>query len=287
MNINERLGLLIKHLGFNTHSFSKQLALSSSSTLPNILRDKSRKPSFDVINRILTRFPNVDARWLITGEGEMFMKESNNTPVINDRINGILEYYRYDSGDFIKRTGLHPEEVSSVLKKEANPSDRFLQTLEACFPNINPQWLYYNQGKMFKGRIGSDLGDDNEIGIPYYNVEVTNNKPSLSSPVATIKIRGFEDCNLAVSIWGNSMSPDYNTGDIILCRASSKDLIMYGEAYLVFTEETILARYVKQADNSDHVLLTPANERFDAIQIPKGSILDLYLIKGKIIRSLM
>lgn len=74
MTINERIEVLIKHLGYNTYSFSKQLAVASSSTLPNILKNRRRKPSFDVINRILTRFTNINARWLITGEGEMFMK---------------------------------------------------------------------------------------------------------------------------------------------------------------------------------------------------------------------
>jgi len=287
MSINERLVLLIKHLGYNPYSFSKQLAVSSSSTLPNILRDEGRKPSFDVINKVLTRFPNINARWLITGEGDMFMKEPNNTPLINDRINKLLEYYRYEMGDFIKRTGLQPAEVNSVLLKGENPSEKFLQTLEACFPNINPRWLYHNQGKMFKGRIGIENGEDKEIGIPYYNIEIVDNKPILSSPISTIKIQGFEDCNLSVSVWGNSMSPEYNAGDVILCRASSKDLIMYGEAYLVFTEETILLKFIKNSDKKDQVLLVPANDRYDSISIPKKTILDLYLVKGKIIRSLM
>jgi len=75
MTINDRIGLLMRHLGYTKYQLKRQLGIKSSSTIPNILNNPRRRPSYDVINRILTRFSNIDARWLITGEGDMFMND--------------------------------------------------------------------------------------------------------------------------------------------------------------------------------------------------------------------
>lgn len=68
--ISDRINLLIVSLGYNRSSFSREIGLTSNATIIRIIKEK-RHPSYDVINKIALRFPNVNLEWLIAGRGEM------------------------------------------------------------------------------------------------------------------------------------------------------------------------------------------------------------------------
>ncbi len=52
-------------------------------TVSNVIKGKT-KPSFKVVESILLRFPDINARWLITGEGEMKTKENEKSEKENN-----------------------------------------------------------------------------------------------------------------------------------------------------------------------------------------------------------
>lgn len=67
MGIKERLGLIIKDLGISGRTLSKECGFSESyfSTINDGI-------GADKLNKILSKYPNISARWLITGEGAMY-----------------------------------------------------------------------------------------------------------------------------------------------------------------------------------------------------------------------
>lgn len=71
MGIKSRLELIIKDLGISGRTLSKECGFSESyfSTINDGI-------GADKLNKILSRYPNISARWLITGEGERY--EENN-----------------------------------------------------------------------------------------------------------------------------------------------------------------------------------------------------------------
>ena len=77
-SINERLTLIINQLGLNKNSFSNKIGLSSNSVIENIVSGRKSKPSFDVLQKTLSTFESINARWLITGRGEMFNSHKKN-----------------------------------------------------------------------------------------------------------------------------------------------------------------------------------------------------------------
>lgn len=74
-DINNRIALVIKELGYNKNSFSKAIGLSNNTTIGNIVSGRKTKPSFDVIYRILTTFDSINKGWLLTGEGSMLQSD--------------------------------------------------------------------------------------------------------------------------------------------------------------------------------------------------------------------
>lgn len=76
--ISNRIGTLIDALGMNKNTFSKEIGLENNVTIGRIVNE-DRSPSYEVINKILQTFGSVNANWLITGNGDMFLTP-NMTP---------------------------------------------------------------------------------------------------------------------------------------------------------------------------------------------------------------
>jgi len=71
MSIQERYKQLIDfYANSNKSAFAKKINVSPS-VIENITGSRGTNPSFEVIAKTLSAFENVNARWLILGEGEM------------------------------------------------------------------------------------------------------------------------------------------------------------------------------------------------------------------------
>lgn len=70
--IAKRLKELIEHHGENQNSFSLGIGYGPPTTA-KILGGKNY-PGYEYICAILTKYPRVNARWLLLGEGTMFKK---------------------------------------------------------------------------------------------------------------------------------------------------------------------------------------------------------------------
>ena len=77
-NISQRIALLIKELDHTKNSFSNAIGLSNNVTIGRIINE-NRKPSFEVLQKILLTFNNVNANWLLTGKGEIFLSNTKNS----------------------------------------------------------------------------------------------------------------------------------------------------------------------------------------------------------------
>ncbi|MDR1562302.1 MAG: helix-turn-helix transcriptional regulator [Dysgonamonadaceae bacterium] len=70
-NINMRLNLILSRLfAGNVSEFARKSGIPQP-TLNNIVANRLNKPSSDNLERLLNSMPDINAEWLITGEGEM------------------------------------------------------------------------------------------------------------------------------------------------------------------------------------------------------------------------
>ncbi|MDR0830023.1 MAG: hypothetical protein LBN95_07930 [Prevotellaceae bacterium] len=91
--INERINYILNvNFNANVAKFSRFLGVSHT-TLNNIVANKMNKPSFDSLEKIITKMPNIDANWLLTGVGNMLKSDeksvqSNSNLQHSSQING-------------------------------------------------------------------------------------------------------------------------------------------------------------------------------------------------------
>lgn len=286
MVVNDRIELLISKLGYNPHSFTKTLGIKSTSTIPNFLRDHSRKPSYEILNRIISRFPTVNANWLLTGDGDMILRDSNDLPAIKDRIKSIMKFYRFDEGDIIKKCGLHPATLKKVLNGSEEPDEETLLLIQRGFPNISEDWFYRNQGRMFSDFAykSTTSGEPDTTGIPLYRDTFT--KQLKGKPEGVLQISGYEDCEMAAYVSMKSMEPVIHQGDIIIMKSASRDMLLYGQTYIINQKTDHFLQVIKKGPSTDEIsLVSPPGNELDPIIIRKQDITSLFLVKGYIRRT--
>lgn len=76
-SVSERFNTLVKALGHNISSFARALGYERSDKLYNIQKGKYY-PSFEILDDITKNFVSVNADWLITGRGNMFLTSDQN-----------------------------------------------------------------------------------------------------------------------------------------------------------------------------------------------------------------
>lgn len=74
-SINTRIKLLISELNLNPNSFSIRIGIQPQ-TLHHIISGRLTKPGFEIIQKILSTFVDINPDWLIHGNGSVFRKNT-------------------------------------------------------------------------------------------------------------------------------------------------------------------------------------------------------------------
>ncbi len=103
MSIKKRLDLVVKELGLSGRAFEKECGLANGSY--SSIRDGV---GADKLNKILLRYPQVSADWLISGNGEMMKTAKIPPPVDNS---GSV----FAGNDLLSRNQLTREEMKTIV----------------------------------------------------------------------------------------------------------------------------------------------------------------------------
>ncbi|MHA1974431.1 MAG: hypothetical protein ACTSW1_15645 [Candidatus Hodarchaeales archaeon] len=73
MSFNIRLKKIIDHANTNPTRFGALLGYNNSENIRKLLNTQNANPGLRILNDIISRFPEINAHWLITGEGNMIL----------------------------------------------------------------------------------------------------------------------------------------------------------------------------------------------------------------------
>ena len=74
----ERLKFLINQKKLSNAELAEKIGIQKS-TVSHLLSGRN-KPGFDFLNKLVKVFPDINLRWLITGEGDTFSEQSPTLP---------------------------------------------------------------------------------------------------------------------------------------------------------------------------------------------------------------
>lgn len=112
-----RLLDIIKHLNSNPTKFGKDLGYSSSEKIRRLTKDENAYPSFQILRDICVAHPQINAKWLLTGDGEMLLTETNKylVPEAQYKICPLCN---------------EKDEQNKALKKLINTQEEFIEHLK-------------------------------------------------------------------------------------------------------------------------------------------------------------
>lgn len=83
MTVNQRIKYVITQLGLSQAEFSSMTKIKPA-TLSKAIKNPSSNVRVDFIQRILVKFPTLNARWLLLGEGEAWEGKPPDSLMLED-----------------------------------------------------------------------------------------------------------------------------------------------------------------------------------------------------------
>lgn len=94
------------------------------------------------------------------------------------------------------------------------------------------------------------------------------------------EISPVKDVDMAVHIYGESMSPDIPNGAVCYVRRVTGRVIDYGRAYILDTVDGPVVKYLAPGSDDEHIRCESANKepRFAPYEVLKSDILGMYRV---------
>ena len=200
---------------------------------------------------------------------------------VKERIMSFISTKGISIREFEKRSGLSNGYIKSL---KGSPTVSRMSMIIRAFPEINPKWLQFGEGDMFK-EGETQIVKSYTKGIPYFNVDFEMGYDEMfndqtSNPEFLIDFKPYNKCDVWCNARGNSMYPTIASGDIIaLKEIKDTRYIISNEIYAIVTDNGL--RTIKRIiDKGDRYTLVPDNKEYPEQDIDKSVVTKLFLVVG-------
>ncbi|MDY3522013.1 hypothetical protein PG614_10265 [Riemerella anatipestifer] len=234
-NIKERILYYTDIKGFTKEKFFEELGVTYGNFKG---KAKEKALSSDILAKIVSKYPEINPEWLLTGRGEMLKEISHLEPP---------NWYEYDLGDnyvskvhseeALERVGLRIAEICNKLGMDFDKFAKFigvdsmflmevisanrktplslLDNIMNKVPLLKPTWVFTGKGEMFKQPQGytteqtppliaaegkSDYSNNTEVELLRKQVELLEENRLLHQEIKQLqeRINGLEQENHAI-----------------------------------------------------------------------------------------
>lgn len=257
MTAKEILEKILSHTGLSVSSLATEIGLSRAQALYDIQNEKTKSITQPMADRITQKFSDISRVWLLTGEGEMLLKEKEDKPKQTS--------YNSQEGiplvpDFamaVSLLGLKSGKGEMPLDVKEGKPKRISSNSQEGIPLI-PDYA------MACGHLGFQDIDPSEL--TYFNIPT------------------FCGAEFLISVRGDSMMPKYFSGDLLACKQVPLNGIFFqwGQTYVLDTAQGALIKRVEQAEEEGSILLVSENPQYKPLSIPIAAICHVAIIVGLI-----
>lgn len=145
-NIKERILSYIDYKGFKITEFFDGLEEIKYGSFKGVSKNSALNSS--AIAEIITKYPDLNLTWLITGKGEMLVK---------NRVTRMLEFIKVEKIDrkkLAEKTKISSKIIDNLEKFDDVDFD-ILKSILAAYPKLSEEWLLYDIGNMYNSSSGN------------------------------------------------------------------------------------------------------------------------------------
>ena len=247
----------------------------------------------------------------LTEYSDMSKEKEEKLAEISARITKVIAYLGETANSFATKLGYQrAQTIYDIQKKKSAPSYDFFQrfTIAGYSAIINFDWLLTGEGNMLRSEEPSHslpVPEKKRHLIPLFDVTTIDGRQydadmaAVSTPSEMIDTGDwFQDATAAMRVQGDSMSPEYKSGSIVALRQiNDQRIIMYGEDYVVETDEIRVIKRLQRADDPAYLMACSVNQDqwesgpmkghliHEPFEIPRSSIRRLFLVLGEVRRN--
>ena len=249
MSLIERIYQLSDLKGDSIYKISKEINVSNG----YFAKTKAKKGSVgsEIIEKIVSYYPDLNIEWLITGNGEILKSKSKEN--VLEKNEDIYEDINEDKPNVKKTHAIELAEKPTNTGIEAN-----------------------------------NLGD---AGIPLIPIDAmagfgTGAVQVMHYDTSKYVVPEFAELNVdfMIRVKGSSMVPKYNSGDLVACKklVITDIFFQWNKVYVLDTEQGALIKRVKKGSRDNYILLISDNKNYDPFELHLSKIFAVALVVGVI-----
>ena len=241
--LKERLLYFIEYKGLPVQMFEKIVGLSNAAV--SKMGDNTRRSTIDKISK---SFPELDVNWLLTGQGEMLYYGQDAESISNKVQEPTSHYGRKEHAESISNKVQEP--TSHYGRKELNEGNGFTTYL------------------LPMSAMGGTLTGFAAPGAMLQNCE------AIISPI--------EDVDFAITVYGDSMAPEYPSGSRILIKKINPNIFIdWGKTYVLDTANGVIVKELHECKGKEgYVKCHSVNPdpKFSDFEVPLSEVYGVYRV---------
>lgn len=212
-------------------------------------------------------------------------------------LNNIKEHLkiRFDK-DFADFLGIKTTTLAMWYKRNSYDVELLFNKCEF----LNPEWLLTGKGEMLKEGAKSNLSPittpkKDKIGIEQQGIPLIPLDAMAGFGTGGIQVMDYETqkyivpdftelkADYIIRVQGNSMTPTYNSGDLVACKrlALTDIFFQWNRVYVLDTVQGAIIKRIKKGKEGC-ILIVSDNKEFDPIELPLTNINAIAIVLGVI-----
>jgi phage repressor protein C with HTH and peptisase S24 domain len=218
------------------------------------------------------------------------------------RIKEYIDYKGITNQNFERKIGFSNGAFATQLKNNRTIGVDKLENILKEFPEISPEWLLTGKGEMLKGNIKSavlqkpesDTDKKNTAGnkgVPLIPIDAMAGFGAGSFQVMDYDtqmyvIPEFTEMNVdfLIRVKGESMQPEYNSGDVVACKKLHLNDIFFqwNKVYVLDTEQGALIKRIQLGNDKEHIQIISENSDYQPFYLHLSKVYAIALVCGVI-----
>jgi len=208
--------------------------------------------------------------------------------MIKERVIQLLEYKMIPKEDFYAKIGMTSASFRGNAKKTPLNSNAIANILSQI-SDVNSDWLLTGQGEMLKTEkpLTQIIKKVEEVETrPRIPMDAAAGSLSIAVDGVTREqceempvIKAFSKYDFTILAKGDSMEPEYHSGDELACLyLKNTNFVQWGRTHVLDTAQGILVKRIFDADES--ILCKSDNEFYSDFCIHKSELYNIALVIG-------
>lgn len=221
-----------------------------------------------------------------------------------DRLDKYIQYKGINDNQVTVNANLSVGLLNNARKNKADLGKKSIEKILTYYQDLSRVWLITGEGEMIRRSdetiqpshvfpLRSDHQIPGDQKIPLYELTATAGlvaifQDSVPVPDSFISVPGLPAVDGAIFVRGDSMTPVLKSGDIVIYKKMElcEDSILWGQIYLLSysleSDDFTVVKYIRHSEKTGYIRLISANDFYDPVEIPTGSITALALVKASI-----